>query len=132
MKLKKYQTVFEALFISIVLYLVHKLFFVFSKLNVSTDSFNYSIETLYLFFGIFSLSTLFILIKVKQKNIDYVGYTFLLLTFIKMGMAYVLLSTILNATHQDVKLEKINFFAVFALFLAIETALTIRLLNNNQ
>lgn len=132
MNFKKYQAVFEVILVSILLYIGHKLFFVFSKYNGISCLFSFSIEELYLFFAICSLIILFILIKVKEKNIDNVGYTFLLLTFIKIAFAYILLSTILNSTHEHLKIEKINFFIVFALFLATETAITIRLLNKKQ
>ena len=130
--MEKYQAILEVLLASIVLYIGHKLFFVFSKYNEISHSFNYSIETLYLFFTICSLILLFILIKVKEKNIDNVGHTYLLLTFIIMALSYFFLYTILKDTHEYSKIEKINFFIIFALFLATETTISIRLLNKNQ
>mgnify|MGYP003440730880 FL=1 len=130
--MKKYQAILEVLLASIVLYIGHKLFFFFSKYNEISHSFNYSIETLYLFFTICSLILLFILIKVKEKNIDNVGHTYLLLTFIIMALSYFFLYTILKDTHEYSKIEKINFFIIFALFLATETTISIRLLNKNQ
>jgi hypothetical protein len=54
------------------------------------------------------------------------------LTFIKMGISYILLNPILNSSSQFLKVEKINFFITFALFLTIETVVTIRILNNKQ
>ena len=122
--MKKYQAILEVLLASIVLYIGHKLFFLFSKYNEISHSFNYSIETLYLFFTICSLILLFILIKV--------GHTYLLLTFIIMALSYFFLYTILKDTHEYSKIEKINFFIIFALFLATETTISIRLLNKNQ
>lgn len=132
MNIKKYQPVLEVLLVSILLYIGHKLFFAFSKYNQISPSFSYSIETLYIFFTVCSLILLFVLIKVKEKNIDNVGHTYLLITFIKMGLAYFFLYTILNSTHANLKIEKINFFIVFALFLTMETAISIRLLNKNR
>jgi hypothetical protein len=48
-----------------------------------------------------------------------------------MAIAYIVLLPILNADTKSVAIEKINFFIVFALFLAIETIITIRIVNNN-
>ena len=50
-----------------------------------------------------------------------------------MGIAYVFLTKLLidNASRYLPK-EKINFFIIFAIFLTIETVVTIRILNKNQ
>ncbi|HWR93903.1 MAG TPA: hypothetical protein VN192_01735 [Flavobacterium sp.] len=132
MSVKKFKAVLEVLLISTVLYLGHKLLFVFSSYHLKSESFNYTLENIYAVFVSCSLVIIFILTKVKDKNIDNVGYTFLLLTFVKMAIAYIFLSTIINNTHKNSSFEKINFFAVFALFLATETIVTIRLLNKKQ
>ena len=84
------------------------------------------------FFFICSLLIILILIEVNAKNIDTVGFTFLLVTFIKMALSYVILSPILNSGNANVKAEKIDFFIIFALFLTIETIVTVRILNNKQ
>lgn len=132
MNLKKYRTVLEVLSVSIIMYLGHKLFFVLKESNSGPIDFYYSLEIIYGFFSVCSLLILFILIQVKEKNIDNVGYAFLWLTCIKMAISYSILSPILNSTHQNKEIEKINFFIAFALFLAIETVATIRLLNKKQ
>ena len=132
MNIKKYQPVLEVLLVSILLYIAHKLFFAFFKYKEISQFFSYSIETLYIFFAVCSFILLIFLIIVKQKNIDNVGHTYLLLTFIKMGLAYFFLHSILNSTHENLKIEKINFFVIFALFLTMETIISIRLLNKNE
>jgi hypothetical protein len=86
----------------------------------------------YGFFFVCSVVILFILIKVKDKNIDNVGYTFLLVTFIKMGISYAVLSPILHSGNPNIQIEKLNFFVIFALFLTIETIVTARILNKKQ
>jgi hypothetical protein len=68
----------------------------------------------------------------KEKNIDSVGQTFLLVTSIKMALAYVLLHPILQNTSKLITPEKSNFFLIFAVFLTIETLVTIRMLNKKQ
>lgn len=132
MNLKKYQPIIEILSISVVVYLMHKLFFYLNENNPKYSNFYYPIEIIYAFFFLCSIIILFILIQVKSQNIDNVGYTFLLVTFIKMGISYAVLSPIIHSGNSNIGIEKINFFIIFALFLAIETIVTIRILNNKQ
>ncbi|TBX71256.1 hypothetical protein EZL74_01755 [Flavobacterium silvisoli] len=90
----------------------------------------YSVTTLYSIFFVFSLIIMSVLSFVRKKNLDYVGYTFLIATSLKMTIAYFLFRPILKATTHEVSAEKTNFFIIFISFLAIETLLTIRILNN--
>ena len=119
----------EVVLIAISLFIVHTIFFKISNLTPTTALFQYPIEKIYAFFLLLSIVIVFILIKIKQKNLDNVGYAFLLLTTIKMAIAYVFLRPILNNGGQIQHTEKINFFITFMLFLAIETIITIRLVN---
>ena len=72
------------------------------------------------------------MIFVRKKNLDIVGYFYLILTMVKMGIAYFFLHKINQHTHDFLSYEKKSFFVSFILFLAIETLITIRLLNKNQ
>jgi len=132
MNFKKYRPILEILLLSIVVYLLHKLVFFLNDNNPKFQNFHFPIEVVDGFFFICSVIILFILIKVKEKNIDNVGYTFLLVTFIKMGISYAVLSPILHSGNPNIKIEKLNFFVIFALFLTIETIVTARILNNKQ
>jgi hypothetical protein len=132
MNFKKYRPVFEIVIVSIVAYIVHKSVFYFLQDNPKFTGFYYPLESVYGFFGVCALVILFILIEIRARNIDNVGYTFLLVTFIKMGISYAFLKPILLSGLPNIAIEKINFFIVFALFLAIETIATIRILNNKQ
>lgn len=132
MNFKKYQPILEVLLLSAVVYLVHKLFFFLNENNPKFQNFHFPIEVVYGFFFVCSIVILLILIKVKEKNIDNVGYTFLLVTFIKMAISYAVLSPILDSGNLNVRIEKLNFFVIFALFLTIETIVTVRILNNKQ
>ncbi|WP_396186395.1 hypothetical protein [Flavobacterium sp.] len=132
MNLKKFQPILEVLILSSVVYLIHKLVFFLNNDNPKLQGFNFSIETIYEFFFICSVIIVFILIIVKEKNIDNVGYTFLLVTCVKMAVSYAVLSPILQSRNTNVSIEKLNFFLVFALFLTIETIVTARILNNKQ
>ncbi len=132
MNLKNFRPLLEILGISVAVYLVHKLFFYLNENNPKFQNFHFPIEYIYGFFFICSVVIVFILIKVKEKNIDNVGYTFLLITCIKMAVSYAVLYPILHSGNLNVKVEKIDFFIIFALFLTIETIVTIRILNNKQ
>jgi hypothetical protein len=132
MNLKKFQPILEVLILSSVVYLIHKLVFFLNDDNPKLQGFNFSIETIYEFFFTCSVIIVFILILVKEKNIDNVGYTFLLVTCVKMAVSYAVLSPILHSKNLNLNIEKLNFFLVFALFLTIETIVTARILNNNQ
>lgn len=130
MILKNYKD-FLFLIISVLLaYVVHKLVFYFFKIN--QEVFYYSLEQLYVLFFILSFGIILILLKIKKRNFDQVGMSFLLLTSIKLGVYYLLLKPILNSKQYDIATEKMNFFALFILFLTIETVVTIRILSEKQ
>jgi hypothetical protein len=132
MSFKKHRPILEVVFISILVYLSHKLFFLYNTNNPKLQDFHFPIEVVYGYFFSCSLILMFILVKVKEKNIDNVGYTFLLVTCVKMGFSYLILSPILNSESANIRFEKINFFLIFAFFLAVETVVTIRMLNTKH
>ena len=132
MKLKKFQPLLEVFIASFLIFGFHKAFFYFNENNENYQNFHFSLETIYSFFLVCSLIIVFILILVKDKSIDNVGNTFLLITCLKIGISFVLLNPILNSGNPNIGFEKMNFFVIFALFLIIETVVTIRILNNNQ
>jgi hypothetical protein len=132
MKLKKFQPLLEVFIASFLIFGFHKAFFYFNEKNPNYQNFRFSLETIYSFFMICSLLIIFILILVKEKSIDNVGNAFLLITCLKIGISFVLLNPILNSGNPNIGFEKMNFFVIFALFLIIETIVTIRILNNNQ
>ncbi|MEN9910037.1 MAG: hypothetical protein RLZZ540_3196 [Bacteroidota bacterium] len=130
MILKNYKT-FRFLLISVgIAYVLHKLVFYFFQINQET--FYYSLERLYGVFFILSFVIIFILLKIKERNFDQLGMSFLLLTSSKMVFYYFLLKPILKIRHYDIQTEKINFFILFVLFLTIEVVVTIRILSEKQ
>jgi hypothetical protein len=126
----KTKPLFTIIFIAVLGLIIHKLIFFLLVFKTIEDNFIYSIPLRYGLFSIFSVLIVGVLIKVKERNIDNVGYTFLLLTSIKLVVAYLLIQPILKASLPQTPLEKINFFIIFIYFLATETILTIRILNN--
>lgn len=113
----------------VLLYILHRL--VFHFLKIKTVTFYYSLEVLYLFFGVASFVVVLILQKVKKKNFDATGMAFLVTTSIKMVFCYVLLRPLLATASNQIGVEKINFFVLFVVFLAIETGVTMQMLNEN-
>lgn len=96
------------------------------------NKFTYSIPLLYIVFCVFSLVIIGMMLKVKERNIDYVGYTFILLTSLKMAVAYLMMQPVFHHSYKVTPTDKMNFFIIFLYFLIIETILTIRILNNKQ
>jgi hypothetical protein len=128
----KTKPLFTIILITVIGLIIHKLIFYLLVVNTIEDNFIYSIPLLYGLFSVFSILIVGVLVKVKERNIDNVGYTFLLLTSIKLVVGYLLIQPILKASLHQPALEKINFFIIFIYFLATETILTIRILNNKQ
>lgn len=127
---KNIKTLSLLLLIIAVFYTIHK--FTFSLLKYNTDGFQYSLETLYLFFSLFSVAIILVLMKVKQKDLDLVGNVFLMGTLIKMVVSFFVGRPILKYGSADNSLEKWNFLILFGLFLFAETFIAIRLLNEKN
>lgn len=106
---------------------LHLLLFQSPSLHEKTESFYYSIPQLYGMFFILGLVVLVVVQKSAKKNFDSTGMVFMIATSIKMGIAYFLVRPILHVEPN--KIEKINFFAVFVLFLLLETLFTAKILN---
>ena len=106
--------------------------FVFYFFKIKTESFYYSPEILYVLFSTASIIVILIVLKIKEKNFDSVGMAFLVITSVKMVFSYVILRPILSKTMAPNGIEKTNFFVMFVVFLAIETVVTIRILNEKH
>lgn len=106
---------------------LHLMLFQLLSLQKKTESFYYSIPQLYSLFFILALLVLGVVQKTAKKNFDSTGMVFMIASSIKMGIAYFLVRPILHV--QPNKIEKINFFAVFVLFLLLETLFTAKILN---
>ena len=130
MNLKNYKPLLSLLALAGLAYVVHRV--AFYLLDINDATFYYSIETLYMVFLALSIMVFVVLLKVKERSFDNVGMSFLLSTSIKMIVCYLILKPILQVTAQNNSIEKKNFFMMFILFLAIETILTIRILNEKQ
>lgn len=131
MKLQILKTVILTLSIAVVLFLSNKLILQTESFNQNFKLFSYSLETIYTVLCVFSVIILVTLLIVNSRNKDVVGLTYLLITSIKAGIIFFIFSDIISSSNKNT-VERINFFIVFILFLAIETLITIRLLNKKQ
>lgn len=132
MNFKKNNSLFIVFIAAVVGLIIHKIASHFIIPTEFEDKFIYSIPLLYLLFAVLSAVIVLLLMKVKQTAVDSVGYAFLALTTVKMVIAYALLRPIIHIHLPKTPAEKLNFFVVFIYFLAIETFITIRILNNKQ
>ena len=130
--INKYSAIFKVGIATLVFAVLHLLLFQIPYLKEISSTFFYQIPIVYLFFLVLSTVILLVLIKVNDTAKEQLGYVFLLATSIKLGLSYVFLLPILNNKLIDGFPEKINFFGIFILYLAIEVFYTIRLLNNKQ
>ena len=130
MNFRKFYPYPALIFLVFLIYVFHKV--VFYVLNIKESNFQYSLEWLYLFFFILSAIIMKILLIVRQKSFDNVGMSFLLATSIKMIICYLILRPLLQIPKTNNATERINFFMLFIVFLAIETLFTIRLVNEKQ
>jgi hypothetical protein len=89
----------------------------------------YSLEALYLVFSVTSALILYIVLRIDRRSHDQTGMSFLLLTTAKMLGCYLLGRPLITG---GTACEKESFLFLFIFFLAIETILTIRILNKKQ
>ncbi|GEM56389.1 hypothetical protein B0A58_04565 [Flavobacterium branchiophilum NBRC 15030 = ATCC 35035] len=127
--LSKLRAVWETLILGIITYIIHK---IIVAIQWPETTFLFSLETIYMYFIAIAATIALILSILNEKNNYIVGYTFLALTTIQMASSYYFIYEFDQVAKSDLKIEKINFFIIFVLFLAIETSTTARMLNKNQ
>jgi len=84
------------------------------------------LAVLYAFFGLSSMLIIAVLVVIRRRNLDSVGQVFMALTCVKAIAAWFIGRPLLLP---DVpQWEKLQFFILFLVFLALETAVSVRLL----
>jgi hypothetical protein len=117
----------KLIFVALPIFIIHVLLFNANLITVKEADFYYSIPQLYGLFFMLSAVILIIVTKISEKNFDNTGMVFMIATSIKMVVAFFLVRPILPL--EDNKIEKINFFAIFILFLLFETIIVAKILN---
>lgn len=129
---KKLHPVLLVVLASVIGYALHKVLFYSLVPQKFEAAFVYSVEMLFAFFAVSSALIVSTLNFIGKKSINNVGYSYLLLTTLKMGVAYFFLKPILSFDLPKTAVEKTNFFLIFIYFLIVETVVTIRILNKKQ
>jgi hypothetical protein len=117
----------KLIFVALPIFIIHVMLFNANLITGKEVNLYYSIPLLYQLFLMLSAVILIIVTKISEKNFDNTGMVFMIATSIKMVVAYFLVRPILLI--EDNKIEKINFFIIFILFLLIETILVAKILN---
>ncbi len=128
----KAKLLLQLLFVVFVSYVIHAALYRFTSLGQTAAEFQFSLTTLYLFFGISSLVLLGILTFLPQRFTDNFGFVFIWLTLLKIGITYWFFYSIVGNPTGFNPSEKRQVFVVFAWFLALETYLSARILNTAQ
>lgn len=131
MKLQIFKTLIATLSLAIVFFFINRIILQSNFYHSNFDLFSTSLEFIYFILVLFSVIILTTTIVVNSKNKDIVGMTFMLMTTVKVGVLYFIFRKIVSSSNEN-SVERINFFIVFILFLAMETLITIRLLNKKQ
>lgn len=132
MSRKKYAVLIRLFQIVPILAVLHILIFKFCISAPVYQEFQYPLYGVYLFFFILSLGILLILIRIKETKPEQIGFVFLVLISIKFALSYAFLMPVLEQHTDGAYVEKVNFFMIFIIFLALEVFLTSRLLNDKE
>ena len=131
-KFDQIKPVLSTFLYALITYIVYQIIFYLFGFNKIAIQFQYSITFLFGLFTFLSMLIIALLLLVKTKYFDSIGYAFMALTSLKIGLLLFWARPILKSTLAIAKFEKGNFFILFAVFLAIETIVAIRILNNKQ
>lgn len=129
---KKYSPIFLVILSVILLFAIHKSIVHFSGWNDIYNTFHYSLEQLYLAFGLASLLIIFILIKVKERNFDQIGMAFMVLITVKMATFYFVFKPVISNRTDDAQWERTNFIILFMAFLILETLISAKILKSSE
>jgi hypothetical protein len=124
MVLKKLPLIVQTVLISIVFFLIH--FGIVSFLNkIETVGFliSYAMQL------VISLAILIAMIKIFKTAKEQLGFVFLGLSTLKVGISYFFATEYLFQNKAMLEVNKANFFITFLFFLSLDVYFTIRLLN---
>lgn len=128
----KVKLLLSLLFLALLSFGIHLLLYRYTSLGETTKEFQFTLTQLYLFFGIAAIFLVGILTFLPPRFKDNLGFVFIWITLVKMGIAYWFFYSIIGNSSGHESTEKTQVFVVFAWFLAIETIFSTRILNNTQ
>ena len=122
--LKKLPVTVQALLISIVFFLIHFGIVTFlNKIDTTPFLMSYALQF------IMTLAILLAMIKIYETAKEQLGFAFLGLSTLKVGISYFFATEYLFQNKATLETDKINFFITFLFFLSLDVYFTIRLLN---
>lgn len=122
--LKKLPVTIQALLISIVFFLIHFGIVTFlNKIDTTPFLMSYALQF------IMTLAILLAMIKIYETAKEQLGFAFLGLSTLKVGISYFFATEYLFQNKEMLETNKINFFITFLFFLSLDVYFTIRLLN---
>lgn len=122
--LKKLPVTVQAILISIVFFLIHFGIVTFlNKIDIIPFLMSFALQF------IMTLVILLAMIKIYETAKEQLGFAFLGLSTLKVGISYFFATEYLFQNKATLETNKINFFITFLFFLSLDVYFTIRLLN---
>ena len=122
--LKKLPVTVQAILISIIFFLIHFGIVTFlNKIDIIPFLMSFALQF------IMTLVILLAMIKIYETAKEQLGFAFLGLSTLKVGISYFFATEYLFQNKATLETNKINFFITFLFFLSLDVYFTIRLLN---
>ncbi|WP_333807978.1 hypothetical protein [Flavobacterium sp.] len=121
---KKLPIIVQVLIVSLVFFLIHfGIVSYLDKLDLMKFLMSYSLQF------VMTISIVLAMIKIYEIAKEQLGFAFLGLSTLKVGISYFFATEYLFQNQQMLQINKINFFVIFLFFLSVDVYFTIRLLN---
>lgn len=106
---------------------------VFLRNNIlTTTTFYYSLEKIFLFNTLLSFIVIVIICQINKKYIDKVGFTFLGLSILKMVFSIFFLFPLIQSNFENKIPDVLTFFLCYFIFLFTESFIVIKGLNHKN
>jgi hypothetical protein len=132
MSFKKYSPILLVIIGTIILFAIHKFAVGYLDLTAEFSNFNFSLEHLYLCFGIASLAIVSVLLVIKKRNFDQIGMSFMALITVKLIVFFTVFKPIISKDNTESGIERTNFIILFMVFLLWETFVSAQILKSKD
>ncbi len=117
---------------TIILFAIHKFAVGYLDLTAEFSNFIFSLEHLYLCFGIASLAIISVLLVIKKRNFDQIGMSFMALITVKLIVFFTVFKPIISKDNTESGIERTNFIILFMVFLLWETFVSAQILKSKD
>ena len=104
--------------------------YIYSYFNIAVDS--YTLKLSYFVNGLLAIFIFSVLMLLKKKYNDQLGFLYMLGSFIKFGAFFLVFYPIFKEDDVITKIEFVIFFIPYVISLLIETIDLIKVLNSNE